>query len=340
MPSSSTLGQPLSLVRLTSSLPYSTNRLFLPAYRTLASSSSSPSTSSSSSSPSPKSSTSSRSKLALRRGADLVGPPDPISNLRPVKYGSAFQPSSSIPSSPTSVSSPSSHPYSLSEFKPTSFQDGGWNPRRRAKGSKPRMIPTRSHSDYYQRLLERLEEAELVYRLRMTRSDSFSQNFWSDNNKRFNSALEDFTESYNHQSYNRHVSISTSVEGREEQEKGQEVGKVTSTTSSQGSSAKGKEAEGKGLGDGEVSNTVGEKGEGPPSIKTPRTVRSELDLDSDSLAGFYSTWLQNNAKSHRDYNNRLWYQTFNDLHPAARYQRLRVWANLVRRFENALGWGI
>lgn len=64
---------------------------------------------------------------------------------------------------------------------------------------------------------------------------------------------------------------------------------------------------------------------------------SELDLDSDSLATFYSAWLKANAARHRAYNRQLWRQTFGDLAPAARYQGLRAWAKIVGAVERRLG---
>lgn len=111
-----------------------------------------------------------------------MGPPDALSNLRPVVYGSAFEtmrrgeePSSAAGS--RSSSSPA-HPYSTSEF--TSSASLG-----------PTFSSGKPHSAYFVSLLQRLEVAELEHHLRRSRSDRFSQSFWSDNNARYEKALGD-----------------------------------------------------------------------------------------------------------------------------------------------------
>lgn len=164
-----------------------------------------------------------------------------------------------------------SHPYSLHEFT-TSGDSSGWSrsPRHRSGGSP---------SLYFERLLARLEEAELAHKLRMARADSFNQRFWQDNNARFIQALEEFRS---------RTASSKAV-----------------ATLKAGSTEKAHE--------------------------------SELDLDSDKLATFYSAWLKANAARHRAYNRQLWWQTFGDLAPAARYQGLRAWAKLVGGVERRLG---
>ena len=107
----------------------------------------------------------------------MVGPPDSLSNLRPVKYGSAFE--EEVPSTGASMSI--THPYSLSEFNQSASSSWGGASHRR-----------RGHSLYFERLLERLEEAELAHKLRRARADNFNQRFWQDNNARFIEALEEF----------------------------------------------------------------------------------------------------------------------------------------------------
>ncbi|PWY99496.1 hypothetical protein BCV70DRAFT_207086 [Testicularia cyperi] len=132
------------------------------------------------------------SRFASRPGADMVGPPDPLSNLRPVRYGSAFEESSSSSSAGPSSSSRSTdaslsitHPYSLNEF--TSSSSGSstlsWA-NAQGKG--------RGHSVYFEKLLEKLEAAELAHKLRLARADNFNQRFWQDNNARFIQALSEF----------------------------------------------------------------------------------------------------------------------------------------------------
>ncbi|KAF6767522.1 hypothetical protein PSEUBRA_005435 [Kalmanozyma brasiliensis GHG001] len=203
-------------------------------------------------------------RFAARPGADMVGPPDPISNLRPIRYGSAFEevtsPSVSSPSATASLS----HPYSLQEFTSSSSTLPG---------------TSRAPSLYFERLLAKLESAELAHKLRMARADSFNQRFWQENNARFIQALGEFR--------------------------------------SRTGSSKAVATTGKG-------NTTNEQ-------------ENELDLDSDSLATFYSAWLKANSARHRAYNRQLWRQTFGDLAPAARYQGLRAWAKVVGSVERRLG---
>jgi len=112
-----------------------------------------------------KPSTKRSSRLAKRPGSDLVGQPDPISNLRPIKYGSAFEsdPSSSSPNSNSS----STHPYSLAEFTSPSSSNG--------LGSSSKNSAPKPYSNYFLRLAGELEEAELIHRLRRSKADSFNQ---------------------------------------------------------------------------------------------------------------------------------------------------------------------
>lgn len=197
----------------------------------------------------------------------MVGPPDPVSNLRPIRYGSAFEEVTSPSTSPPSAATSLSHPYSLQEFT----SSGSSFPGSSRAGSGPSL--------YFERLLARLEEAELAHKLRMARADSFNQRFWQENNARFIHALSEFR-------------------------------------SRTGSS--------KAVATLRTRNTTNEQ-------------ENELDLDSDSLATFYSAWLKANSARHRAYNRQLWRQTFEDLAPAARYQGLRAWAKVVGAVERRLG---
>ncbi|VDB82951.1 unnamed protein product [Peniophora sp. CBMAI 1063] len=79
----------------------------------------------------------------------LVGPPDPVSNLRPVIYADAPLPSASG----SGATHNSNHPYSLSEF--------------------PRSA---------------LNDADYRWRLRREELDAFNHAFWTDSNKRFEAA--------------------------------------------------------------------------------------------------------------------------------------------------------
>ncbi|GAA5900467.1 uncharacterized protein JCM6883_002853 [Sporobolomyces salmoneus] len=109
---------------------------------------------------------------------DLIGPPCPLSNLRPVYYAPLF-PSLHNPStwSTSFASSPSSeltttatsnpHPYSLSEFPSTN---------------------SLSHSPRQQklsRLKQKLHSEDLEYRLARYRFDNFNQDFWVRMNTKF-----------------------------------------------------------------------------------------------------------------------------------------------------------
>ncbi|SPO24398.1 uncharacterized protein UTRI_03666 [Ustilago trichophora] len=253
------------------------------------------STASSSSAPASSSARPSRrsARYTARPGADMVGLPDPISNLRPIRYGSAFEEASSSSSSSSASTSPHasssaaalsmSHPYSLHEFTTSGESGFGWSGNAR-RGSK-------SPSLYFERLLSKLEEAELAHKLRMARADNFNQRFWQDNNARFIQALSEFRS-----------------------RTGSSKAVATLPASASTSSADGKQA-----------------------ATMQGSQESELDLDSDSLATFYSAWLKANAARHRAYNRQLWRQTFGDLAPAARYQCLRAWAKVVGSVERRLG---
>lgn len=162
-----------------------------PVYQaSTSSSSSSPTSTASSVSPRPRRSSAASRRLSARRGADLVGPPDAVSNLRPVIYSSAFEDQETPASSPLEARSDvnsngalQSHPYSTAEF-------GASTPSTSAMASSRRN--QRPHSAYYLGLLDRLEAAELTHHLRLQRTDRFSQAFWSDNNARYAAALDQY----------------------------------------------------------------------------------------------------------------------------------------------------
>ncbi|KZV71681.1 hypothetical protein PENSPDRAFT_751623, partial [Peniophora sp. CONT] len=91
--------------------------------------------------------TSARASNAQAR--TLVGPPDPVSNLRPVVYADAPLPSASG----SGATHNSNHPYSLSEFPKAGLND-----------------------------------ADYRWRLRREELDAFNHAFWTDSNKRFAAA--------------------------------------------------------------------------------------------------------------------------------------------------------
>lgn len=123
-------------------------------------------------------------RLSAQPGADLVGPPDANSNLRPVIYGSAFEENEARKrqSQDSGSQSLSSSPYSTTEFTAQSA----------ASASSSSSSPL---SSYYASLVARLEVAELEHHLRRARSDRFSQSFWDDNNRRYAEALERYQSS-------------------------------------------------------------------------------------------------------------------------------------------------
>lgn len=95
-----------------------------------------------------------------------IGPPDSVSNLRPVVYGAAED---------RRRSAAATHPYSLSEF---SVKDTG--------------RPRGPLAQYTQRLAARLEAAQLQARLQTMWLDQFNQRFWTDNNTRFQQAVAEY----------------------------------------------------------------------------------------------------------------------------------------------------
>ncbi|GAA5912753.1 hypothetical protein JCM5296_006558 [Sporobolomyces johnsonii] len=111
---------------------------------------------------------------------DLIGPPCPLSNLRPVYYAPLF-PSLHSPSS-WSASPPSSspartspHPYSLSEFPSTSLSSSRDPAQQRL-----------------QRLKHRLHAQDLEWRLTRYRLDAFNQAFWARMNTAFLVARDEY----------------------------------------------------------------------------------------------------------------------------------------------------
>lgn len=248
----------------------------------------------------------------------MVGPPDPISNLRPIKYGSAFEedidglPEGSDKGQASMAESSrreamdrqqqqtrAVHPYSLSEFSSFTPSSSSSNKTNRRAG-KP-------HTAYFNRLLERLEVAELEHRLRRVRSDVFHERFWTDNNSRFQGSLGEFQQEL---AANR----STEVKDISDTQEGTPA-----------ASAKDESLE-----RSRPSKPQPQVSLSPSSTTTPK---------SDSLAPFYGAWLSANSSRHQAYNRALIGGLFQNLGPAYRYETLRCWAGFVRRFERAMGRG-
>lgn len=92
---------------------------------------------------------------------DLIGPPDPLSNLRPIFYAPLFPSLHQSTSSPTGV-----HPYSLSEFPIPSTKQ---------------QLSSQKLEKY--KLL--LNSEDIEWRLTRYRVDAFNQQFWSKTNTAF-----------------------------------------------------------------------------------------------------------------------------------------------------------
>lgn len=105
---------------------------------------------------------------------DLIGPPCPLSNLRPVYYAPLFPSlhnpstwaSSFDPDSPPSPITSNPHPYSLSEFPSSSLS----------------LSPKQQRLS---RLKQKLHSEDLEYRLARYRFDNFNQDFWVRMNTQF-----------------------------------------------------------------------------------------------------------------------------------------------------------
>lgn len=114
---------------------------------------------------------------------DLVGPPDSISNIRPMIYAptQTFNRSKIdfTISSTDRASNP--HPYSLHEFHQTAKNDLS-NVRRKPKG----LGVFQMYRQYVDHVCDRVEELDLKFRLNKLTIDSTTQRFWRDNNSRFN----------------------------------------------------------------------------------------------------------------------------------------------------------
>ncbi|BGO89347.1 hypothetical protein NBRC10512_001754 [Rhodotorula toruloides] len=124
------------------------------------------------------------SAAILPPSRDLIGPPCPLSNLRPVYYAPLF-PSLHSPSGwSTAMTAPSSsspaipsrpHPYSLAEF-PSSASSSHSNPRQ-----------ARLHA-----VARSLHAKDLEWRLTRYRFDSFNQDFWARMNTLFLRARDEY----------------------------------------------------------------------------------------------------------------------------------------------------
>lgn len=116
----------------------------------------------------------------LRAGAlqMYVGPPDPVSHLRPVVYASNEE-------REQAGGARTAHPYSLAEFSQPLGRIAG------ARGGAGAQLGGPLGA-YHGRMLQRLEAARLDARLQSIWLDQFNQRFWTDNNARFERALTEY----------------------------------------------------------------------------------------------------------------------------------------------------
>lgn len=132
-----------------------------------------------------------RSTIKLDQ-VDLVGPPDPVSNIRPMFYAPVPSSSTTTTTSFASnslLSSPSlPHPYSLSEFSQVTTRGGKGSSRGAGLGI------FKSYRDHLDRVSNKVEEAEMKLRVSKLGTDNITQRFWKDNNSRFTRDLESWRE--------------------------------------------------------------------------------------------------------------------------------------------------
>jgi hypothetical protein len=120
---------------------------------------------------------------------DLVGPPDPLSNIRPMFYAPI---ASSSSSSSIRATQPLPHPYSLDEFSQT--KRGGGRSGKGASSSRMGLGFFKGYRDYVDRVSQRVEEEEMKLRVSKMSTDTITQRFWKDNNLRFNRDLDNWRE--------------------------------------------------------------------------------------------------------------------------------------------------
>lgn len=118
---------------------------------------------------------------------DLVGPPDPLTNLRPVYYAPRF-------TSPAPVNSTKKlHPYQLDEFGSSNLPFTSANLQ--ASGKQRNATETSSKLNASREKLEnlrrRFEAEDLAWRLQRRRLDQISHEHWARSNLAFIAAKEE-----------------------------------------------------------------------------------------------------------------------------------------------------
>lgn len=126
----------------------------------------------------------------LAQEQDLVGPPDPLTNLRPVYYAPRF-------TSPAPVSSTKKlHPYQLDEFGTANLHRSSTTSISMQKG-KQREVDISQNSkaiaarEKLENLRRRFEAEDLEWRLQRRRLDQISHEHWARSNLAFTAAKEE-----------------------------------------------------------------------------------------------------------------------------------------------------
>lgn len=150
---------------------------------------------SSSTSSTPKRLSKNRSDNLDANKVDLVGPPDSISNIRPMIYA----PRQSLDRKRTKSASSTSvnilqqqqpHPYSPHEFHQTASSKFSTS-QQKPKG----LGMFRLYREYVDHVCDRVEEVDMKLRLSKLTTDTTTQRFWRDNNTRFSRDMQAWSQS-------------------------------------------------------------------------------------------------------------------------------------------------
>ena len=127
---------------------------------------------------------------------DLVGPPDFISNIRPMIYAPRQlldRKKNKLSSSTSAVTPQQPHPYSPHEFHQTAKSDFSIS-QKKSKGFGIFQL----YRKYVDHVCDRVEEAEMKLRLSKLTTDSTTQRFWRDNNIRFSRDMQAWAQNNKH----------------------------------------------------------------------------------------------------------------------------------------------
>ncbi|UZJ56689.1 hypothetical protein CBS101457_006009 [Exobasidium rhododendri] len=216
---------------------------------------------------------------------DLVGPPDPISNIRPMfyapvpSYSTTSASSSQSPGITTSrYAKATPHPYSLSEFSQLSRSNKGLS------SSKFGSRVVQNYRNYVDTISSEVEEAEMKLRLSKLTNDTITQRFWRDNNIRFTRDLGHWKE----ESHRRVAALPEGVTG-------EDMGREDMHRSSNGDANAG---------------------------QSSKSTEAAAEMSKDESA-FYANWLQANGRRNRAYNVLVWKQAWQQVRLGARVTYLR-----------------